>query len=74
MNLKEIAIKYLKENGYDGLWCENCACELSDLMPCDDWISADCQAGYKTVYDKECPCGEGCDWHIGLKKPEVSDG
>jgi hypothetical protein len=33
---KEIIARYLKINGYDGLCCEDCGCDLDDLMPCGE--------------------------------------
>jgi len=48
MDIKQIVIKYLQENGFDGLvekWSE-CGCEIPDLMPCDN-PSTDCVPGYK---------------------------
>lgn len=56
MNLREIAKKWLKENGYDGLAGENCGCFLDDLMPCDE-PSIECRPGYKVV----CPGEDKCD-------------
>jgi hypothetical protein len=66
VNVSEIISGYLKANGYDGLMSENdCACELSDLMPCGEDCST-CEPGYKI------PCPESCgehDFHITTKKP-----
>ena len=56
MTVKEIVQEYLKQNGYEGLFCDECGCEIDDLMPCDSPIM-DCKAGYKG----ECPGGEICD-------------
>lgn len=46
--VKEIVAGFLKANGYDGLFdlCGECACELDDLMPCDE-PNGRCTAGYK---------------------------
>lgn len=67
MNCKEILEKYLRDNGYDGLYSEaECACELEDLIPCDEDPST-CEPGYKI------PCPEDCgdhDFHIIAEKPE----
>lgn len=45
MNVKEITEQYLKANGYDGLYNENCecGCERGDLMPCDCSGIEDCE-------------------------------
>ena len=72
MTLKEIVKEYLETHGFEGLGCEYCCCEVSDLMACGGMEGdphTDCEAGYKIVYDnEECPCGEGCEWHIGPKE------
>lgn len=36
---------YLRRHGYDGLYVDDCGCNLNDLVPCGE-ISADCRAGY----------------------------
>ena len=46
MTVYEITKKYLIENGYDGLFTDECGCLLDDLMPCDCDCSY-CQPGYK---------------------------
>lgn len=55
--------KYLKDNGYDGLFCEDCGCEVGDLCPCGE-IPLEAEAGYK----QPCDCGDH-DYHIGADKP-----
>lgn len=52
----------LIDDGYDGLYCDDCGCDLEQLVPCDD-IGEDCRAGYKV----ECDCGE-CKWHIAPRR------
>ena len=64
INIKNIVAEYLVKNKFDGLWSDECGCELSDLMPCDEWGIAKCEPGYKL------PCPENCgdhDFHIGMK-------
>ena len=60
---------YLRQNGFDGLFCDECGCSLDDLMPCgtNEW-SWRCQAGYKRPGCTD-GCGEGCDFHIVREKP-----
>jgi len=72
MNIQEIVKKWLEENGYDGLGSEDCGCELSDLMPCDEPHISDCAAGYKVPCPgpEDCPADGGCPFHISTKKPE----
>ena len=46
MTTKEIIIKYLKDNGFDGLFCDECGCSIDDLGCCSD-NCMDCMPGYK---------------------------
>ena len=48
MNAKEIVRRWLNRNGYDGLYCRECGCHVSDLMPCDE-SCARCSAGYARI-------------------------
>jgi hypothetical protein len=70
MTVREIITKYLKDNGYDGLCCEDCGCEVEDLAPCcigENFI--DCRPGYKVPCDPAtCPADGDCGWHIATKK------
>lgn len=77
--VSEIVKEWLKANGYDGLFNaeEECGCDLSDLMPCDDDAIGMCSAGYKVNCTEAC--GEWHDfveggWHIQAKKPESKRG
>ena len=73
MSIREIVEKWLKENGYDGLynWSENCACCLDDLFVCGA-LSGGCEAGMKKM-GCSTECGEGCDFHIVPKEKEQPD-
>lgn len=67
ITVKFIVEKYLKENGYDGLYQpDSCACEVDDLMPCDGDVMG-CEAGVKTECSEDdyCPADGRCDFHIG---------
>lgn len=44
----------LREDGYDGLYNDDCGCEIDDLVPCGA-IEENCRAGYKVP----CTCCEG---------------
>ena len=46
MKVIEIVMAHLIANGYDGLGCDECSCELADLQPCGDDF-ASCEGGYK---------------------------
>ena len=48
MNVKQIVLKYLEDNGYDGLYDTKvtCGCDLDDIMPCEDFCG-NCKPGYK---------------------------
>ena len=68
-DVKSIVKQYLRKNNFDGL-CHidgECACDLSDLAPCDH-ISLDCEPGYKLP----CECEEEHLFHITTKKPSAS--
>ena len=66
MNVKEIVTKHLKENGYDGLSNDECACKTGDLFPCSN-IRWDCEANHladcgSCEYLKGVECSVGYDW------------
>jgi len=66
MDVRQIITEYLKANGYDGLYHDECGCFLDDLAPCDRPLN--CKPGYKSPCNpKTCPekCGA---WHIGPKQ------
>ena len=68
----DIIRKWLEQQGYDGLYNDEhqCGCLLDDLMPCG-YTDDRCEAGYRVDYPNgDCPCGEGCDFHIESRKPE----
>lgn len=56
MNVKEIVVKYLDENGYDGLAAEDCGCGKRELFVCGE-ICLHCKPAYKRteVNCNECP-------------------
>lgn len=64
--VQEIVEKFLRENGFDGLFCEDldCACNLEDLITCQDDCH-ECEAGYNV------PCEDTSEYNfcIGRKKP-----
>ncbi len=63
----EIVAEYLDREGFDGLFCDECACKKDDLAPCGN-IYGDCTAGYLQ------PCPDDCgdhDFHIGCDKPNA---
>jgi hypothetical protein len=45
--VRDILIQWLKENGYDGLYADECGCFVDDLAPCFGEWSLDCKPGYK---------------------------
>ena len=70
---KQMIEAYLKANGFEGLYSDECGCELCDLMPCGgDWAIG-CQAGYKHHGDFEVD-GEKTDWAISPTPPKQSEG
>lgn len=62
----EILEKWLMENGYDGLFGDDCGCRIGDLMACGE-PQIDCKAGYKVSSPDS-----SSDYQIGPKK-EIAD-
>lgn len=62
MTVKEIVEAYLRANGFDGLYADECSCTVDDLEPCG-YMMSECLAGYI----RPCDCGNH-DWHIGPEK------
>jgi hypothetical protein len=65
----EIIERYLRANGFDGLYSLDgeCGCELGDLEPCCESVTH-CRPGYR------CPCPPECgdhDWHMCAERPAV---
>lgn len=70
MNVKDILTAWLIKYEYDGLCCEDCGCELSDLFPCGEDFSG-CEPGYKRpCIPEECEADGDCEFHIGTEKPK----
>jgi len=68
MNVKKIVKKYLKENGYYGLYNleGECGCTKDDLFPCES-CPDECEAGYLI----DDPQESGDDFYgIGPKKQQ----
>lgn len=67
MTVKEIIEKYLKDNGFDGLYNpedkEGCGCELGDLCPCEEDFG-ECKPGYKIAVANS----EFIGWRISPEK------
>ncbi|NQU42715.1 hypothetical protein HQ520_05485 [bacterium] len=73
LTVLEIVSNYLSEHGYDGLYGDECGCDLSTLMDCSGPPRL-CCPGYKTPCPPEC--GEEHEFHIRpvshRDKPEPS--
>jgi len=65
MTLRELVESALRAQGFDGLYSQDCACEIGDLWPCG-CVDGNCVMGHYT----QCP-GEDCEakgrkhFHIG---------
>jgi len=66
MNVKEIVRNWLRENNCDGLYDDDCACDLETLMDCYDGRIPGCMPGVKGP----CNCNKGHDDHIAPKETE----
>ena len=51
--VKDIVKNYLKIWNYDGLYNEECGCDLKGLMSCASEEIPSCKPGYKTKGDDE---------------------
>lgn len=74
--VREMVAAALRAQGFDGLYTNECACLIDDLMPCDLAVMA-CHAGYKVPCprDEECGCDLGdCEWHVMAEKPTTENG
>ena len=75
-SLIDLAAKWLKDNGYDGLYNSDseCACLCEGLMTCED-PSTECMAGYKWTPEQAIEQGESFDpnweeWFLTGNKPK----
>jgi len=61
VTVKEIIVKYLKDNGYEGLCYPDieCGCSIDDLPPCDS-LNENCETAQK-VECKDCD-EQVCDY------------
>ncbi len=76
MTVHDIVAQYLVDNGYDGLYTDDCGCLLDDLMPCCSECG-NCEPGYKASQEEAAKVGYLTDdeYVIWDRKPEeVEDG
>lgn len=65
--LRNFLAEQLKQQGYDGLYLpEECACKLSDLIPCEE-INVYCCPGYIEYVENDT---NGYDFYIHSEKPD----
>jgi hypothetical protein len=67
-NVREIVKNNLILMGFDGLWADECGCQISDLMPCETIGIGKCEPGYKHPAPEDDP--EGHAFYIKPEKPE----
>lgn len=62
MNVKEIVLQYLKDNGFDGLYYDDsCGCKIEWLMPCScdkdecrpGHLMTDTETGFNYIGEKK---------------------
>jgi hypothetical protein len=61
MTVNEIVANYLKQNGFNGLFCDSCGCSIEDAPMCE-CFGADCAPGYEHKNKDTCPpdCKMNC--------------
>ena len=74
LNVHGICTEWLKAHGFDGLAGDECGCEISDLMPCDEPMVS-CEAGHKRICSEckdkdvcELKAAYDCDWCISTRQ------
>jgi hypothetical protein len=68
MNVIQLVAFALKQEGFDGLGCLECACEIGDLAPCGN-IGHDCEAGYKHwCEDADCEYTADAGIHFHIRR------
>jgi len=62
MLVKDIVVKWLKDNGYDGLASEDCGCPVSSVPACDGYAGdfVYCKPAI-LVECSDCNSNEDCD-------------
>ncbi len=66
MDVADIVKRFLDENGFDGLYTDECGCFKDDLFPCGSKCIPDCLPGYKIPGD--CYINDEQVWIVGPKK------
>ena len=57
MTVRDIITNYLKENGFDGLVCNECCCAIDNLCSHEGYPCMDCSPAYK-YKTKDCSGGK----------------
>ncbi len=67
MSVRDIIAEWLKAHGYGGLTNDECGCDISDLMPCDEDCSYCAPAYRHPCQSSDCDeCQAECDgWQEG---------
>jgi hypothetical protein len=64
IDLRVIILEWLSINNYEGLYNDGqCACRLSELMPCDEPDLNNCHPGFVVPCDGTCDMGK-CNFHV----------
>ncbi len=66
MDVADIVKRFLEENGFDGLYTDECGCFKDELFPCSSECIPDCVPGYKRLGDSFI--NDEQVWIIGPKK------
>lgn len=65
MIVKQLLFEELKKRGYEGLYTDDCACDINDLAPCG--CSLECELGYYQKLTAQ-QIEDGIDFSIGQEK------
>ena len=65
MIVKDIVVKWIKDNGYDGLASEDCGCSIDTLPACDGYAGdfVHCKPAIRFECSK-CNDRGGCEYRV----------
>lgn len=70
MTVKQVLAKAIKDGGYNGLYDDDCACDITDLVPCCCSNLYDCKLGYYQKLTAQ-QIEDDIDFIIGPEKVKI---